>query len=131
MALVFDSGAKIYSRNGINFETLSHLDSIGLIQFNDLTGFSKIKLSKSLVLHYYGRPLHLNLSKDVNNELDIGKVLLTRIGEELAPICRSKPVEGFWEVCERQMEKLLAEASDRKEIRFGFGHHEDTITMTE
>ena len=40
-------------------------------------------------------PLHL--PKDANNELDFGKVLLTRIGEELALICRSKPVEGFWE----------------------------------
>ena len=97
VALVFDYEAEIYSRNGINFGKLSHLDSIGLIQFNNLTGFRRIKLSKSLVLHYYGRPLHLNLPKDANNELDFGTVLLTRIGEELALICRSKPVEGFWE----------------------------------
>ena len=62
VALVFDSEAEIYSRNGINFEKLSHLDSIGIIQFNDVTGFRKINLSKSLVLHYYDRPLHFETS---------------------------------------------------------------------
>ena len=95
--LVFDVQAEIYNRYGINFNALIHLESIGLVQFNNLTGFRRLKLPKSIVLHYYGKPLHLNLPKDANNELDIGTVLLTRIGKELAPICGSKPVEGFWE----------------------------------
>ena len=95
--LVFDVQKEIYTRYGINFNALSHLDSIGLVQFNNLTGFKRIKLSKKLVLHYYRKPLHLNLPKDTDNELGTGKVLLTRLGQELAPICGSKPVEGFWE----------------------------------
>ena len=94
--LVFNSGAEIYSRKGIGFEELSHLDSIGLVQFDNIAGFKLLELSKSIVLHYYGKPLHLNLPKDAGNELAVGKVLLTRIGQELAPICGSKPVDGFW-----------------------------------
>ena len=34
--LVFDVHAAIYNNYGINFNTLSHLDSIGLIQFDGL-----------------------------------------------------------------------------------------------
>ena len=92
--LVLDYEAEIYNRNGINFEELSHLDSIGVVQFNHVSGFRLLKMSKSLVSHYYGRRLHLDLPKDADNELDIGRVLLTRIGQELAPICGSKPVDG-------------------------------------
>ena len=95
--LVFDVQAEIYNRYGINFDALSHLDSIGLVQFNSLAGFKLLKLPKSIVLRYYGRPLHLNLPENADNEFAIGQVLLTRIGEELAPICGSKPVEEFWE----------------------------------
>ena len=95
--LVFDVQEETYNRYGINFNALSDLDSIGLIQFNSLTGFKRLNLSKNIILLYYGKPLHLNLPKDTDNELDIGKVLLTRLGQELAPICGSKPVEGFWE----------------------------------
>jgi hypothetical protein len=44
--LVFDVKAEIYNREGINFGSLSHLESLGLLQFNHLTGFSLLKLSK-------------------------------------------------------------------------------------
>ena len=105
--LVFDSEAKIYDRNGIDFGALIHLESIGLIQFNHVTGFKILELPKSIVLHYYSRMLHLNLPKDADNELAIGSVLLTRIGQELAPICGSKPVEGFWEYVRDKWENYL------------------------
>ena len=105
--LVFDSEADIYSGKGIRFEELSHLDSIGLVQFDNLAGFKLLKLPKSIVLRYHGRQLHLNLPKDVNNELDIGRVMLTRIGQQLAPICGSKSVEGFWEYVRDKWKKYL------------------------
>ena len=34
-------------------------------------------------------------ASETDNTLEIGMVLLTKIGQELAPICGSKPVEGF------------------------------------
>lgn len=95
--LVFDVDAEIYNRYGVNFESLSHLDSIGLVHYDNLTGFRQPKLPKYTTLHYYGRPLTLNLLKDADNELRIGQVVLTRVGLELAQICGSEPVVGFWE----------------------------------
>lgn len=95
--LVFDVSAGIYTKHGVTFNTLSHLESIGLIQFNHLSGFRRIKLPKKFAVLYYGQPLMMEMPKDSNNELQIGHVLLTKVGQELAPICGSQPVEGFIE----------------------------------
>ncbi len=108
--LVFDIQADIYNRNGINFDTLSHLETIGLIQFESLTGFRLLKLPKRFAVSYYGKPLSLEMAEDANNELKTGKVLLTKIGQELAPICGSKPVEGFYEYVKEQWKEYLPTA---------------------
>ena len=93
--LVFDVRAEIYNKHGINFNSLSHLESIGLIQFNSIAGIKRRNLTKKFAVLYYGKPLTLEMPKDDDNELGIGKVLLTKIGQELAPICGSESVEGF------------------------------------
>ncbi len=105
--LVFDHDAEIYERQGINFSTLIHLESIGLIQFNHLTGFVRQKAPKSFAVFYYGRKLILEMPNDTDNTLELGKVLLTRVGQELAPICGSMPVEGFWEYVKDQWKQYL------------------------
>lgn len=105
--LVFDIQADIYNRHGINFNTLNHLDTIGLIQFEGLAGFSQIKLPKKFAVYYYGKPLSLEMAEDANNELDTGNVLLTKIGQELAPICGSKSVEGFHEYVRNRWKQYL------------------------
>ena len=111
--LVFDPESEIYNRHGINFNSLIHLDSIGLIQFNGTTNFLRKNLPKRFVLFYYDRQLDLEMSKDTGNNLPTGKTLLTRIGQELAVISGSKPVEGFWEYVKDQWEQHLPKASPK------------------
>lgn len=105
--LIFDVQAKIYEENGITFNALSHLESIGLIQFNHLSGFRRLKLPKKFYVLYYGQPLPLEMPKDEDNELQLGHVLLTRVGQELAPICGSKPVDGFLEYVKEKWKGYL------------------------
>ena len=105
--LVFDEIEGIYNRNGIHFSSLNHLDSIGLIQFSPTSGFARYELPKKLLVTYHGKPLCLEMPKDTGNKLSTGKVMLTRIGQELASICGSKPVEGFWEYVQKQWKKYL------------------------
>ena len=105
--LVFDVQADIYSRHGINFDTLNHLESIGLIQFGGVADFKLIGLPKRFAVSYYGKLLSLEIPEDANNELKTGKVLLTKIGQELAPICGSKPVESFYEYVKEQWKQYL------------------------
>ena len=93
--LMFDDSAKIYNRAGINFESLVHLESIGLIQHSDAGSYQFIGPPKRCRMAYYGRSVTLELPK--GKEIEIGMAILTRIGRELAPICGSKPVDGFWE----------------------------------
>ena len=105
--LVFDFRAEIYNKYGINFNSLSHLESIGLIQFNGVGGVVRRNLPKKFAVLYYGNPLTLEMPNDAGNQLEIGKVLLTKIGQELVPICGSRPVEGFRDYVMDQWKQYL------------------------
>jgi hypothetical protein len=94
--LIFDAEEQIYNEQGINFSTLSHLDDIGLLSFEKgLGNFNLTKFPKRIPVSYYGIPLAVEFKKETDNTLEVGKVTLTRTGQQLAPICGSKPVEGF------------------------------------
>ena len=113
LPLVFDEGAKIYKKQGIDFMGLQHLDSIGLIKFAPSMGFKLKDLQKGVVFIYGGRPLGLVMKKNTNNTLEIGRALLTRTGKELFPICGSKPVEGFWEYVRDHWKQYLPKPSPK------------------
>jgi hypothetical protein len=94
--LVLDVRNEVYRRHDITFVSLSHLDSIGLIQFGDVTGFVRMDLPKVVSTLYYDQGVDLEFPKESDNQLEIGKVLLTRIGRELAPVCGSRPDQDFF-----------------------------------
>lgn len=95
--LVYDVDDEVYNSHGITFGTLTHLDSLGIVQFNNLDGFKVADLPENFTVTYYGKPVELTFPKDSENGLDIGQVFLTRAGQELAPICGSKPIDGFFD----------------------------------
>lgn len=95
--IVYDVQHEIYNKDNINFNTLSHLESIGLIQFNPLASFQRLGLPKEFNVFYYGQLTECEMSKDSDNSMNIGHVMLTKIGLELAPICKSQPINGFKE----------------------------------
>jgi hypothetical protein len=95
--LIFDVQGEIYYRNGVDFNALSHLDSLGLIIFSGIAGYRYLKLPKKVRVFYYGKPIDLVLPKEGDNSLNVGKVLLSRAGQEIAPICAEGPVDGFFE----------------------------------
>jgi len=95
--LVFDVQDEIYNRLAINFTSLSHLESIGLIRFDNSFGFRRLKLAKNVTVFYYGKPVELTLPKETNNALDLGHVLLTQAGSELGRICHCTPMDEFFD----------------------------------
>lgn len=95
--LIYDVQNETHNRHGINFNSLAHLESLGLVQFDNIAGFRRLKLTKTFNVFYYSRPITLTLPKDFDNNLDLGHVLLTRAGHELAPICGSRPVNEFFD----------------------------------
>ena len=92
--LILNFDDNIYLYQNITFDNLIHLESIGLVQFNP-SGFTRKCLPKTITVHHYEKSLYLFLPKDTDNELYIGKALLTKTGQELSLICRSRPVIGF------------------------------------
>ena len=113
--LVFDHKVEIYNEHGINFNSLSHLESIGLVQFGRGRHFKRVNLPKTFVVHYYNKPLFLELHKESANELKTGKILLTKIGKELAPICGSKPVDGFYDYVKDQWKQYSPKVEDAEQ----------------
>lgn len=111
--VVFDVQDDIYKRNSINFSSLSHLEALGLIQFNHLSGFTRLQLPKRFAVMYQGRPLQLEMEHESDNKLDLGKVLLTQAGQELAPICGSMAVDGFFEYVQEKWKKYLPKPPEK------------------
>jgi hypothetical protein len=95
--VVFDAGDTIYTEAGINFVTLKHLDEIGLISFESLTGYQRTKLPQRIVISYYGEPVEISFPQQSDNCLQFGKVLFSKAGQELAGVCGSASAPGFLE----------------------------------
>lgn len=94
-AMVLEEQHDVFNRAGINFSSLNHLDDLGLITFNNLTGFIRRGIGKYATVFYYGQPLAIEFPQD-ENELQIGKVLLTRSGQELATVCGSVASDEYF-----------------------------------
>lgn len=93
--LVFNEQDEIYQRNGIDFVGLNLLDSIGLINFESLTGIEASIQQGNMFFSYYGRSYVLEVGEKDSGKIKVGRAMLTRVGQELAPICGSMPVPGF------------------------------------
>jgi hypothetical protein len=95
--LIFDAKADIYLKHGINFGALTHLDSIGLLQYNNLTGFVRTGLPDVFAVAYYGKPLVMSMENQKEKNLAIGHVLLTSVGRELATVCMAQGIPDFYD----------------------------------
>ena len=88
---------------------MSHLDSLGLIQFNGISGFNNQGFQKQFTVSYCGQPLTLTMQKETDNVLSIGNVLLTQAGLELAGISNAPGVDGFVEYVKEKWRAHLPE----------------------
>lgn len=92
----------IYEKYGVTFDVLTHLTSIGLIVFEGLAGFSKEKLPKNIEVSYHGQVLKLQFPLEDNNTIYVGNVLLTQVGDQLASVCDSLPIDEYYDLVIRQ-----------------------------
>lgn len=93
--LIYDVEANIYNEHGVDFNSASHLDSLGLVHFGAIGGYVKRGFPEEGYVHYYGEPIWIGFEGAGPNDLKVGNVLLTQAGQQLAPISGSRPVEGF------------------------------------
>lgn len=112
-ALIFDFNNDIYVKHGINFTSLKHLDSIGLISFESVSGYKRRGLPKKVHIFYYGQPTLAEFSEDKDNEIKIGNVLFTQAGQQLVNICGAKRNQEFYEYAVEQISKQGITLSSR------------------
>jgi len=93
--LIYDVNAKMYVDHEINFTSLCHLDSIGLVHFENSKGYVRQYLPKRITLDYFGQQVYLEFPNIENNKFRVGKVILTKAGNDLAPICSAALQDGF------------------------------------
>lgn len=93
--LIYDIENEIYRSSGITFESMNHLESLGLISFNGISGYQRQGLPKKFLLHYYGEPVVVEMTQDNDNFMDMGSAFLSRAGIELVRIVTAKPIPNF------------------------------------
>ena len=104
--LIFDIKDDIYRYNNISFETLSHLNTIGLIKFYNIGefqipgfGFEKISISYNKI------PIEMTWPRCFQKGFPVGSVSFTSVGTELVSICDSQPVDGFIDYIKQTLRK--------------------------
>lgn len=103
--LIFDEHNEIYINNGISFNSLRHLDAIGLISFEPLAGYRRMKLGKNMVISYQNKKLTLELPNEKDNDFSLGKVMFTDAGLQLTNIFKPQEVDGFFEYVKAELLK--------------------------
>jgi hypothetical protein len=96
LPLIYEMEHEIYTRHGINMAGLKHLERIGLITLEG-AGYVKRKFGKHTRLFYFGQPTKIQFQQEMNNQLDLGYVLLTERGKELAAVYKAAPNREFYE----------------------------------
>lgn len=99
--LIYEIENEVYKMKGINFASLKHLDSIGLISLESVSGYARKGFGKYARTYYCGRLTTLEFPVDTDNQLDIGHALFTSTGRELMPICGSEMNQEFCEYIHR------------------------------
>lgn len=74
--LIFNVEHSIYNSHGITFDSLEHLESIGLVSFDPLAGYAKKGLPPQFTVHYYGTQIEIQLHHDMKAQyhFDLGMV---------------------------------------------------------
>lgn len=94
--LVLDPRQKIYRDNGVNSDSLSHLESIGLITITEWQLPNLMHWEGHLGrITYCGTTIELESKGIVQNTAILGTVAFTKIGKELASLCQVEEVSGF------------------------------------
>lgn len=127
--IVFDTKHDIYKTNEIDFISLTHLDSLGLINFDSLSGYKNNGYSKFSKIHYKNNFVTLEFPNETENSLNIGKVIFTKAGEQLAKICHPPVVDGFEEYV--MSEWLMKNIKDADRIMFKGTVIENSISNKE
>jgi hypothetical protein len=91
--VAFDYSHASIKQNGLEFDTLAHLDDLGLIKFQPGTSYIVESLPNIFDI-VYGKKL-FKASKPQGIDLPFGGILLSAAGKQLAPLTNAEAVPGY------------------------------------
>ncbi|HXP03855.1 MAG TPA: DUF2806 domain-containing protein [Stellaceae bacterium] len=95
--LILNVNDAVFEDAGITFPVLNHLDDIGLITFENISGFRCLRLSQKINVQYFVSVISLELPQEKDNHVEVGKVLFTQVGIQLLQVCSVARSEKFFE----------------------------------
>jgi hypothetical protein len=104
----------------LDFYTLSHLDSIGLIKFNNLSGFTVMANAVGYIkCFYFDKITQIRVKTNETVDVGVGTVIFTPLGSELLRLCETQPIDGFFEyivgkISEQENLEIVANQQDNK-----------------
>jgi len=107
-ALIFDLNNKIYNEAGIAFGVLDHLESAGLLHLSATNSYLRTGIGQKGYVKYFDTPVWIEFpqEREGGNILNVGHVLLTKAGVELAPLSGAQPREGFVDFVKEQWKRF-------------------------
>lgn len=111
LPLIYEIGHPVYTKHGIDLPGLRCLEAVGLISL-EAAGYVKTRLGKHTRLFYFGYRTKIQFPQEVNNQLDLGHVLLTDKGKALTRVCSAARNQEFYEyVIEKWSQRELVISS--------------------
>jgi hypothetical protein len=106
LPLVWDISDPIYTSHGVNFEVLSHLDTVGLINYGGTLEYTLQNFGRRVLTRYFEDQMVLIFLNESGNDVAVGKTVFTRVGEQLAPLSDTSPHPKFLEHVTQRWERL-------------------------
>jgi len=115
--LFFDSESNFLQQIGIDFQSLSDLESLGLIKFDALAGFiMKFDSSVYRKIHLYYNNKTTTVTKFPDKAFPIGNVMLTTSGEILKRSVCQENIPAYNEHIGSEITKQSVEISENAEV---------------
>lgn len=97
LPIFLNHSTDLFKNLGLNYTTLSNLDSIGLIKFTPNASVRLPTIPPRLSCYYFDSLLLFSFPQKEANVMLLGDVMLTKVGDQLSSICGAKPIPGFLE----------------------------------
>jgi hypothetical protein len=92
--MILSDNDDIYASRGITFESVQHLDGLGLVRFQPLQYRVLFKKHGLFPTAYFNHNIVINITEG-KDKIMAGNVMLSAVGKELLPICGSEPIPEF------------------------------------
>jgi hypothetical protein len=93
--LYCETKAPFYAAKGVTFDSMNHFAALGLVSFNGTMFYHFVSMPPIVLLQYFDENFIGKFSTPPEHKLEVGLVMLTPVGTQLAQICGPSPVPGF------------------------------------